>query len=150
VRRNSFGNVTVHAVAVSDRSGEVELMQGRHPGGATIAEADRPRDHRRSIVVPSVTVDDLVAGGTAPPDFVKIDVEGAEAAVLGGMGTTLRRHSPVVLCELDDPTDDGIAAKVERVRTVLDGHGYGIEQLDPSYEGSRSQVVHLLARPSSA
>jgi FkbM family methyltransferase len=150
VRRNGFTNVTVHAVAVSDRSGEVELMQGRHPGGATIAEADRPRDHRRSIVVPCVTVDDLVAGGTAPPDFVKIDVEGAEAAVLGGMATTLERHPPVVLCELDDPTEEGIGAKVERVRTILDERGYGIEELAPSYEGSRSRVVHLLARPGSA
>jgi FkbM family methyltransferase len=150
VRRNGFGNVTVHPFAVSDRSGEVELMQGRHPGGATIAESDRPRDHRRSIVVRSVTIDELVAGGTAPPDFVKIDVEGAEASVLAGMTTTISERPPVVLCELDDPTEKGIAVKVERVRAILDEHGYGIEELDPSYAGSRSRVVHLLARPGSA
>jgi hypothetical protein len=66
------------------------------------------------------------------------------------MATTLAQRPPVVLCELDDPTEQGIAAKLERVRTVLDAHGDGIEELEPSYEGSRSRVVHLLARPGQA
>ena len=150
VRRNGFTNVAVHALAVSDRIGDVELMQGHHPGGATISAPDRPRDYRASLIVPSVTIDGMVAGGIEPPDFVKIDVEGAEVEVLRGMAATIERHGPVVLCELDDPTDAGIDAKVGRVSALLEGYGYEVRTLDRSYESSRSRVVHLLATRGGA
>ena len=144
--RNGFTNVTVHAVAVGDRQGEIELLQGRHPGGATTSQADRPQSYTGSIVVPVVALDVMIAEAELPvPDFVKIDVEGAEPQVLAGMEVTLAEASPAVLCELDDPTDEGAAAKVDRVRQTLQRHGYHVEELDRSYEDSRSRVVHLLA-----
>jgi FkbM family methyltransferase len=151
VRRNGFTNVAVHNVAVSDHTGEIELLQGHHPGGATISPRDRPRDYTGSILVPGATIDGMVTDGMQPPDFVKIDVEGAEVEVLRGMATTIDRHGPIVLCELDDPTDEGIARKVGDVTALLEGCGYEVGTLDRSYEHSRSRVVHLLAsRPSPA
>jgi hypothetical protein len=101
-----------------------------------------------TLTVPAVSIDAVVAAGAEPPDFVKIDVEGAEAAVLHGMATTIDRHRPIVLCELDDPTDAGITRKVGQVTSVLEGRGYEVSTLDPSYERTRSRVVHLLATPS--
>jgi FkbM family methyltransferase len=45
-------------------------------------------------------IDDLVsAGELPPPDFIKVDVEGAEFLVLGGAEQTLRRHRPIVVFE---------------------------------------------------
>lgn len=149
IDRNRFAQVTVHAVAVGDRDGPVEVLQGRHPGGATISERDRPRDLQRTVTVPCVVIDDLVdAGDLTPPDFVKIDVEGAEPEVLRGMQRTLARHHPVVLCELDDPTTAGLATKIGEVGGMLSDAGYEVVELERSYPDSRSEVVHLLATAS--
>lgn len=151
VARNGFANVTVHAVAVGQQRGQIELMQGRHPGGATTSTADRPQSYVGSILVPSVALDEMIAAAELPtPDFVKIDVEGAEPEVLRGMETTLARAAPIVVCELDDPTDEGAATKVDRVRQILERHRYRIEELEPSYEASRSRVVHLVAAVDGA
>jgi FkbM family methyltransferase len=144
--RNRMDNVTVHAVAVSDHVGEIELLRSRHPGGATTSVRDKPHNYTGSITVPCVTLDDLVERGVIPPaDFVKIDVEGAEPQVLSGAQRLLSARTPVVLCEVDDPTDSGAAAKSDRIRALLGAHGYVVRELAPSYLESRSRVVHLVA-----
>jgi FkbM family methyltransferase len=146
VARNGFGQVEVHEMAVSDRAGSVEVLQGRHPGGATISVRDRPTDLQGTVTARCATIDDMIEAGDIPrPDFVKIDVEGAEPEVLSGMRETLGRDGPVILCELDARTSDGLAVKVAEVRALLDEAGYGVEELERSYVDSRSEVVHLLA-----
>jgi FkbM family methyltransferase len=49
--------------------------------------------------VASLTLDGFVHDH-APPTFLKIDVEGAEASVLRGGRDVLRRSCPIILCEL--------------------------------------------------
>jgi FkbM family methyltransferase len=54
---------------------------------------------RATELVPTVTLDWLLARFPAP-DVLKIDVEGAEALVLGGGQGVLQTHHPRVLCEV--------------------------------------------------
>lgn len=67
---------------------------------------------RKSYRVMSITLDWL-AGRVASPDLVKIDVEGAEGAVLEGGRAVLRDHRPILLIEVYE-RNQGDVAKVLR------------------------------------
>jgi FkbM family methyltransferase len=80
---------TVEAAAAADREGTTTLRVGDRDREATItasyATVLRNRGQQlREIEVPMTTLDALAAKHSVP-SFVKIDVEGAEAAVLRGM-----------------------------------------------------------------
>lgn len=50
------------------------------------------------ITVTVVRIDDLVEmGGVAPPDIIKMDIEGAESMALAGASATLDVHRPLLL-----------------------------------------------------
>lgn len=90
LRLNHITNVTVVAAAVSDRSGLAHF----EPGPSTVCgrlSANGP------LEVPTVSLDDLVAAGEVPsPDFIKIDVEGAELAVLDGARRLMGETHPTL------------------------------------------------------
>lgn len=56
-----------------------------------------------AITVEAATIDDLVARNALDPGFIKIDVEGMEHTVLGGMRDVLSRCRPIILTEISDP-----------------------------------------------
>lgn len=146
-RLNRMETVTVHQVAVGAESGIAELNLARHIGGAMLATVGAPPDIRGTVTVPVVALDAYLRDRGLPlPNVVKIDVEGAELAVIAGMGETLARARPVLVCELDDPSAEGIAARTLALSEALGGHGYRLEALPPSYPDAGWQVVHFLAR----
>ncbi len=53
----------------------------------------------QTIEVVGVRLDDFFTGGKTNPHIVKVDVEGAEPQVLGGMEQFLRKESPLVVME---------------------------------------------------
>ncbi len=121
--RNEFRNITVIAKAVGERSGRVRLQlvddaawskleaYGAHPLTEDILEVEQ------------VAIDELLdAGEVRPPGLVKIDVEGAELAVLEGMRRTLAAHRPTIICELHDTNREFVAA--------MDAEGYRVINLD--------------------
>jgi len=125
-------DVRVHACALSDRGGEVELrvpaVAGRELEGlGTVDPANRlarvAADEIRRVRVRLARLDDFELGDVG---FLKIDVEGHEAAVLRGGAALLRRCRPRILLEAGDLNRPGT---VEEVRAVLDGLGYVLETL---------------------
>jgi len=146
MRRNQL-DVDVWEAAVGDRDGTIELLVAGHPGGATI-EPTKAVDTTGTCSVRQVTIDALVAKGLVPmPDVVKIDVEGAEPAVVRGMASTLRAGGPTVIYEIDAATSDEADDQFERVDSLLRDAGYTSVRLDPSYESSGWTVIHAIARP---
>jgi FkbM family methyltransferase len=97
-----------------------------------------------ATIVPVISLDEEVAGGRLPPpDFVKIDVEGAEALVLAGMARVLESVRPVVLIELHG---DGTSPLRRRVDALLVEAAYEADEV----EGEPGSMPHLIARSSTA
>jgi FkbM family methyltransferase len=146
LRLNRLGNVEVLSAAVADRQGRQELVLAASSGGAGLAAAVPPPDAAGSVVVDVVTIDGLVArGDIPPPTLVKIDVEGAELAVLRGMDDSLRRHGPAVLYEIDGPDEADAESRAAPCRGYLEERGYRVDELPRSYSGAWV-VRHFLAQ----
>ena len=130
------GNVTVHRTALGDAAGGGVLALPRRrllpvhgraflrtgaDGLGSNAEFGRHED----VPVAVTTVDDLV--GKLDParlDFVKVDIEGAEARLLAGARATLAAFRPVLMLELEDRHLARFGTAVGRVVADLEAAGY--------------------------
>ena len=101
VNRNRLTErVTLWNVAASDRAAKGQLYLDLKTARTTSLNADAyspDAQIRQPLVVSTARLDDLI---TQPPQFLKIDVEGAELAVLAGAAGLLREHHPVLLVEV--------------------------------------------------
>lgn len=107
-------NVTIHNLALSNRIGEGHLSQPQRHGlpvhGRTFLADDTSGlgsnvefAAHHNIDVQVDTLDDFVEHlGLERLDFIKADIEGAEARLLAGGEQTLSRFHPVLLIELED------------------------------------------------
>lgn len=76
--------------------------------------------------------DDLLAGET--PAMIKIDVEGMELAVLGGLEQTIASHRPILLVEVDNENEDGFFAWAE-------GAGYVAQSTVQRYRLNKNHLM---------
>ncbi|MEO0678151.1 MAG: FkbM family methyltransferase [Pseudomonadota bacterium] len=67
--------------------------------------------------IPVITGDHVV--GDAPADFIKIDTEGMEMAVLAGLETTIARDRPAMFIESDDDEREAFLAWLEAHAYVI-------------------------------
>jgi len=86
---------------------------------------------RATQLVLTVTLDWLAARFPAP-DVIKIDVEGAELAVLAG-GSRVLQQSPTIICEV-------AGQNTTAVWELLTAHGYAVYDGD-LLPGQRSQLT---------
>jgi FkbM family methyltransferase len=111
--------ITAMAAAVGDEEGTATLLLSETAGESRIA---RPRDAiGRSITAPMLTIDGFCARERVSPDFIKIDVEGFEAAVLRGARETIRARggSLALFVELHPSTWPAIGLSREAVLDEL-------------------------------
>ncbi len=78
--------------------GRAFVTVGARDEGPNVEFADRRHETITMTTVDAI-VDEL---GLARVDLVKVDVEGAEAALLDGAAETLARHRPHLLLEIED------------------------------------------------
>jgi FkbM family methyltransferase len=102
--RQFKNNVSVEAVALSDRTGEARLrILADDPGRSTIEESNLLEDEDGSSFTELTTsirrLDDYALDNVG---FVKIDVEGHELSVLKGGEQTIRKSHPSLLVEIED------------------------------------------------
>ncbi len=147
IRRNAalnvIPNLTVIEKAVANRAGTGRLQVVDDQSWSKLIEYGEHPYTESVIDIELVAIDDLVASGEVrPPTVVKIDVEGAELAVLQGMVATLAEHRPAIICELH-------GTHVE-VAAFLREHGYRVINLEGprSVEDQHAPSAHALALPA--
>jgi FkbM family methyltransferase len=87
---NGWSNVEIHRIAAADRNGSMYLEQSSYnSGNNALAETSTAG----SDAVEVMPLDELLAGRKV--DFIKIDVQGWEAAVLRGASQTLSQNRPL-------------------------------------------------------
>jgi len=143
---NDITNIRSFALGLSDHSGEVPIYfnadnQLNHEGLASlypISEKDKTAE-----VISLATLDDVVASESVGRiDFIKIDVEGSEWAVLRGSQQVLRKDKPALMVELNDETAALAGYKVEDMMKWLKGFGYSPNQI------VRNGLEPMKTRPS--
>jgi len=115
--RNQFPNVQILPFALGATNEEQIFQVSERPTWGKLKSAghDAPDKYLTDIKVTVRRLDDLLIDGVIqPPDFVKIDVEGAEVEVIEGAQETLIRHRPTLIIELHG-TGNLLTSKFARI-----------------------------------
>ena len=145
---NNFTQVEVIEKAVSHSSGEGQLLLAQYSGGHALATADAPPDLAGEVTVDLVSIDDLIAQKKIqPPNFVKVDVEGAELDVLKGMTETIKTYKPTIIYEVDDGDRTAYDRKYQELASFLQSFNYQVTQTENSYDTIDWCVGHAIATP---
>ena len=153
VRGAGHTNCSIFPVALGDTDGSLmaTINYGSTAIGITSVSPFFAAKLGCQVTVPCLRLDGLIERfSPRPPDFIKIDVEGAEAMVVTGMEETLARLRPILLIELHGR--GAAQATLER----LERFQYTIEDLQSSrradgaarfMEGLPDRPVQVLCLP---
>lgn len=102
-------NVTLTEKAVSDKNGKAnfytENISGQNNSllanyGQGVEKNSYVSRDEKIIEVETITLDTFCVQKHVNPDFIKIDIEGAEIMALGGMKSVLNDISPILMIEV--------------------------------------------------
>lgn len=100
-------NVETLCAAIGDRDGIARLRiagRGRSTSGIEGATVSTQHGETREVMtVPMLALDTLLTD-FPPPDFLKVDVEGAELLLLAGASRVLANAKPIILIEVNGQT----------------------------------------------
>ncbi len=141
VEYNNFKNVRLRNICVGEEKGLQEFfMNFGKPNSFSLFQFDNTA---KSLIVPVISVDELVAWERLTAiDFIKIDAEGAETAIIRGACETIKKFRPIIQLETFDnsvmPLLDGYKfLKIEPSPNVLcipEGDGVIVKLLDIGYK----------------
>ncbi|HUR86533.1 MAG TPA: FkbM family methyltransferase [Solirubrobacteraceae bacterium] len=122
-----------------------------HAVGRAVEHEDKEFTPVETQMIPGYALDDVIEALELPePTHLKIDVDGAEGALLRGATRTLARGGiSELLLEIVDHDRSG--SRLESARALLEQHGYELaETFDHHPDNSESFVADHLFRRSDA
>jgi FkbM family methyltransferase len=136
IELNNLKNCRAELLALGEVEGVAPFCFDRP--GSSIAHLGSPSDGEQSIDV-RVTTLDSISENNWIPDFIKMDVEGAEVRVLEGARRLLREKGPGWLIELHG------SECTSRVISILEEHGYKLYSLEGSLIADEEIPSHIIA-----
>jgi FkbM family methyltransferase len=135
VSLNARENVRILPIAAAARSGTARFAVAHNPSQGGMSD-------RGELEVTTRSLDDVAAEGNAPPNFMKIDVEGAETQVLTGASALLRHSHPTILLsthgwEQHERCSEILKAAGYELKLLRDGTADGNYMLLASFASSR-------------
>ena len=114
--------VRIHPIGLGERDEQVQMNMC--PSSSSLSSLVRPLQDAERITIPIRRGDSYrLEHQLAPPDLIKIDVEGYEPKVVAGLAETIREFRPVILFEhglLNDQDVRGLVPLQYRLLFILD------------------------------
>lgn len=151
VALNGLSNVTIVEQAVGAPLGMVSFhstgdhvshIEGTYVGHQAADGVAEPRN-AMAIMVECISPDEAIGRlGIPPPDFIKFDLEGAEAGALSHMDAVVAASRPTMLVELHNQQCE------QALFSFAEDHGYGLQDaLSGRYFSSLPLCSHVLCTP---
>jgi FkbM family methyltransferase len=125
---NQMSNVVLNNLALLSKAGGVTMHRypGPDPGQDSIGGFPGP--NVKQLQVSAVSLDDYVAGHNLKDlDFVKLDVEGAEPAVIeGGRETLQSQNAPDLITEANPLRLHSLGFTTDYLYSLLESLGYSL------------------------
>ena len=151
-RWNFFHHLEVHEVAVAEAPGELTLRRPADRGRTSLVRVEGEVEAFR---VPALRLDDFCRDKDLWPDWIKIDIEGAEWLALQGMPELLTARRCHLLIEIHPRQIVALGGSQRALVVMLEKAGYRLARLGASgpeplpASGGLPEVSawHLLATP---
>jgi len=148
----AYQNITLEHKGVSSEAGTFRLYipktaSGASPG-ASLNALDEQNNGVETVEIQTITLDGYFFERGIAPDFLKIDVEGHEAAVLKGGEQLLRQHHPRILmeCETRHLKTGSVSDILQMMHDwgyrgyfILDGKLHAVEAFDSAVHQKQSE-----------
>lgn len=124
VARNRLDNVVTEALALSDAPGTIDIYVDPTITGAASSHPSVYGGTSSPVRVAAGTLDAYAAAQGLRFDAIKLDVEGAELAVLTGGARVLAEQRPTVFCEMLRRHARAFGYHPDDILALMAGHGY--------------------------
>jgi FkbM family methyltransferase len=135
VRVNGLHNVVLEQKALSDAPGHIELfIAPDNKGDHRIYQPEG--EHRASVQVEAVTLDDYFRDAPEGVDFVKSDTQGAELVILKGMRGLIEKSPSLVMAfEYAPKALAGLGGDAGEMLSIFQSHGFRMYDLGSGFGG---------------
>jgi FkbM family methyltransferase len=146
---NGFDNIEVLTVALAEKTGAVALETDGSNGRVIPIDGPPPQPVKADFVVAAHPLDlVLQEAGVERVDAMKMDVEGAEPAVLRGAAQTIARHRPVLISEFY-PLALASWGSAESYLSALRQLGYRLSVIGTDGDQDDASIISLTDRPGT-
>lgn len=133
VSANAIENLNIFHLAISDHDGQIKFSNTDD----SFANSYLNVGNEIGVLVDTVSLDSFVETNT-PPDFIKIDVEGAELDVLHGAKNLILTYKPIIHLSTHDIHLKGVD---DQCRSIMDTYNYKMNVLS-SKKGIKDYICH--------
>jgi len=146
---NKIKNVEVIESLVGHQDEErVEFFEDSSPSAMNSLVIKRDASRYAPTRRRQISLDSFCATRALVPEVIKIDVEGAELAVLRGAANTLRRHHPKIFLSVHPDHLKLLGSSTEELVALVQANGYVWREIDGSpVEVIRHSEYLLLPAP---